>query len=338
MQHLLFIALLVAINPIHLQSTATTTTYVTSTCNTCKCYRIKCSRIENPPDNCQDEYTDTCANASDISEESNCNVKCDCCLEGRCLTWSSYYCIMFRSYELFSVIYFLAISINIFLLWRMYKIFFRLKRPYDPENFPNNTREDHTFCKYSQNIRIRCGFGSTKNLVTDMKVRDTIILFSKIEEIESIAVKNFIVLLVAIFLYVIITFLNLYVLFFILKHPYSYGYVSWIQHVAHIGFYVLVFVSSSKMRSYKIAVNQLIDGFEEEHGCKVRIVKKLKLFEINWAPKTVDTKKKRKESSRLLKANKQNSIKEIDAEKEPINKLEIKEGKARINSSKPSPL
>lgn len=318
---------------------STTSAFTPSVCTSCKCYRIKCARMEDITTDCKDTYRDTCASASDIVEENDCNVKCDCCLDGKCLTWSSYYCIMFRSYEFFSVIYILAISANIFLLWRAYKHFFKLYHPYDPSQFSDPTKKDHSYFKYSQSVWVRRHLESTRGVITDRKVRETVTLFSKIEDLKPLAARNLLIWLAMVALYLIITILDLYVLFFLLDQPYSYGYLSWIQHALHIGFYVFVILGSSKFKSYSKVINTLIDEFEEETSCKVRIVKKLKLFEINWNPILTEVKgKKGKETSKLLKSKENNSFEEIDTEKDKILKLGVKEGKNGFISSRVAPL
>ncbi len=83
-------------------------------CTQCRCYKVKCARLQEPDIDCEDTYLDSCDNQDDITEENDCNLKCDCCLEKQCFNWLTYYCLMYRSFEFSSVMYFLFFSINFF--------------------------------------------------------------------------------------------------------------------------------------------------------------------------------------------------------------------------------
>ena len=81
-----------------------------SSCSKCNCYRVKCSRL-NKESNCTDEFWGTCDNRIDIQEDSSdCNSKCDCCLNHVCFSWKTYECIIYRSI-FFSALFYMFMMI-----------------------------------------------------------------------------------------------------------------------------------------------------------------------------------------------------------------------------------
>jgi hypothetical protein len=88
--------------------------YTSVKCTKCQCYELKCSRLENPDENCENKYRDSCDNSEDISETDFCNIQCDCCLESSCYKWDSYACIIFRTYEFSNIVYFILLTVNAF--------------------------------------------------------------------------------------------------------------------------------------------------------------------------------------------------------------------------------
>lgn len=88
--------------------------YTSVKCTKCQCYELKCSRLENPDENCENKYRDSCDNSEDISETDFCNIQCDCCLESSCYKWDSFACIIFRTYEFSNIVYFILLTVNAF--------------------------------------------------------------------------------------------------------------------------------------------------------------------------------------------------------------------------------
>ena len=128
-------------------------------CAVCQCYKIKCSRLETPDLQCVDEFRDSCDNPEDITETDDCNIKCDCCLEGKCYNWLTYYCFIYRSFEIFSVIYFLLFSVHFFSLWRLKKHLFTVKKKWKlktKNRFKNKKTDDKKyFFKYKKFVWIK---------------------------------------------------------------------------------------------------------------------------------------------------------------------------------------
>ena len=110
-------------------------------CTKCKCYELKCSRLENPDATCVNKYRDTCDNSEDISEGDFCNIQCDCCLENTCYQWKNYPCIMFRTYEFSNIVYFILITVNAFIIWRLYKTMFSRERYRMPDSEDDEKEE-----------------------------------------------------------------------------------------------------------------------------------------------------------------------------------------------------
>ena len=305
-------------------------------CRECRCYHIKCSRIENPPENCRETYVDTCDDPAYIVEENDCNIRCDCCLAGQCLVWSNFHCVMFRSHSFFSMIYFIAIGVNLFILWRAYNSFFKVSRPRSSTDFEDPNTADKTFLKYSQTFWIMRHIESARVMLVDSGDKNAAVLFARIEEAKNLGKKNLAFVLGMIALYFILIAIEFFTLFFLLRYPFSYSYLIWVQHVLNIGFYVFVFVSRAKCPNYRNTINKLLDDFEEEYRCKIRIIKKFKLFEITWYHTASAPIDKKDEDRHIPTDNEDNndSVDAIDAEKEPFNKVDVKEGKARLVNPK----
>lgn len=319
--------------------------YVTPTdtakCSACSCYKVKCSRIETADIDCDDEYKDTCDYPTDITEANNCNLQCDCCLEGGCYQWNEYNCLIFRTFEFFSVLYFLAISANLFLVWHLFKSFFKLKRPFDKADFTEPSKANRNYYKFLQTLWIRRYDEVTKKIIPDKKSRDMAALFGRIDKLKPISFRNLVFFMAMANIYVFMTAVSLYVLFGLIEKPLSYGIVAWLQHVGHAVFYLFMFVLAPRLKSYRNSLNELISAFEVENGCKIRIISKLQLLEINWAPRLLESKIS--DSKKIVKFYKNtdeehNIVSASDDETVKVKKVDIKEGKGRLFKSKVTPL
>lgn len=246
---------------------------------------------------------------------------------------------MFRTFEFFSVIYFLAISANFFLVWHLYKSLFRLKRLYDKVNFLEPSKNNRNYYKYVQSLWIRRYKEMSKKIIPDKKSRDSAAFFGRIEKLKPIAIKHLVFFLMVVIIYLLMVGTSLFVLFFLLEKPLIYGVVAWVQHISHVAFYLLVFVLGARLPSYRKAINDTIDSFEDENDCKVRIINELQLFEINWAPKLFESRiSEPKKIAKFLKGDEEDNIRGIDSEIIRIKKIDVKEGKAKKFTYKVSPL
>ena len=97
-----------------------------SACSKCECYRVKCSRL-NDNTSCKDEFWGTCDNRIDILEDSSdCNSKCDCCLNHGCFSWKTYQCIMYRSMFFSALFYMFMIVIMFYSIEKLYLLMFNV--------------------------------------------------------------------------------------------------------------------------------------------------------------------------------------------------------------------
>lgn len=90
-------------------------------CKECQCYELKCTRLEQPSDNCLNLYNKSCDSKFDIVPYNNCAEECDCCLEGKCVGWNDVNCLMYRSFEIHLILYFLLVTANIFIFSKVYE-------------------------------------------------------------------------------------------------------------------------------------------------------------------------------------------------------------------------
>jgi hypothetical protein len=256
-------------------------------CKKCKCYQLKCSRLETHDPTCQDQYRDTCDNNEDISEEDFCNTQCDCCLETKCYKWSTYECMMFRTYEFSNITYFILITVNAFILTRLYKSMFSKDHEIsiedeedDDERKLKNNGEVITV-KYVGKLAIKRDMRALTRLNDDMK-QVVSEFFDEIDKLKGVASKNQMMLGGLIFLYMILNAFHVVNIFVMSSKPLIYIYVIWAQHVLVILFWVLVSIGFKKTVHYIVKVRETIKAYEEKKNCKVNLQPKGNLIEFNF--------------------------------------------------------
>ena len=260
-----------------------TPTFDDSVCEACRCYRIKCDRLSDPGTNCEDTFKDTCDFAGNIVEEFDCEVKCDCCLKGKCYFRTSYSCMMFRALAFFSVLYFIASVVNFFLITKLFTNYFTLKRIYRKSNFEEKIvkNEDNHF-KFKKRfwLWLVCDpVNQTKDRWEDIRS-----LFDSVEDQTNKAKINIRVVLVVTLIYIVLVILNIYVWFRLVEEPFIYIKVVWIQHVLHIIFYVLYCLGFFKIERYSEVIKEQISEFEKRQKCAMRIFTRSSSFIVNWEP------------------------------------------------------
>lgn len=82
------------------------------------------------------------------------------------------------------------------------------------------------------------------------------------------------------------------------EKPYDYGFYAPILVVLFSLYYLLFYLCLYKIPAYKDKVNEILDEFEENHQCKIRIRRQKKGFEINWNPQVKDKKGKKKKKAK----------------------------------------
>ena len=272
---LLLLTALVALA--HTQTTETTDPLSQIECKKCKCYELKCSRLENPDATCQNKYRDTCDNSEDISEGDFCNIKCDCCLETKCYTWSTYPCIMFRTYEFSNIVYFILITVNMFILWRLYKSMFSRERERMPdqtddegENLNKNLKKTGTYTvKYAGKLTIK-KIDKEANFSNEDHRRIYDDFFTEVKKLGSgVGCSNIVVLTILIILYSILNLFHAINIFLLGNKPLTYIYVAWIQHFLLITFWGIVIYAFKKGKLYIAEVRKLIKDFQTKKGVRI---------------------------------------------------------------------
>lgn len=106
-----------------------------------------------------------------------------------------------------------------------------------------------------------------------MKSKKVMGLFAKLETLRSVSIKNYLIELFMVILHLSIVGLGMYTFLGLNERPYEYGIFASVLVVLFAIFYAVFFYCIYKVESYKEKVNIVLDGFEEEHQCKVRIRK-----------------------------------------------------------------
>ena len=78
------------------------------------------------------------------------------------------------------------------------------------------------------------------------------------------------------------------------EKPYIFAIFAPFIIILFLLYYLGFYISMNRTVSYKHEVNKILDEFEEEHKCKIRIRKHKKGFEINWSPMLNSKKGKEK--------------------------------------------
>ena len=261
--------------------------YKPKECSKCRCYRIKCSRIEKYVDECEDEYKNSCDHPDDITDEDGCNIACGCCLEGQCYHWLHYYCLMFRSFEFFTAINFLAVSAHFFALIKLLIFFFFFKHKWNKTNLEENDQledlnEKKFFCSFDHFIFVKSNTttfdkvpGKYLSLITE--------LFDKIEGLKNLGTKNLVIYIIFCVLYLVQIILHFIVTFIGPEKPKFYGQICWVQHTILVVFWIFLWKSfTKKTGSYARSVIKILTQFEQKNKCTYRILPKNKIIEFNF--------------------------------------------------------
>lgn len=257
-------------------------------CTTCRCYQLKCSRLETYDPTCTDQYRETCDNNEDITEENFCNTQCDCCLQTQCFTWKDYPCMMFRTYEFSNIVYFILITVNAFILTRLYRSMFSREEDRkldDPEEEDEEKRlkqaNDIITVKFMGRLAIKKDLRALKRLEEDTanKISD---FFDEVDKHKGIASKNQITLATLCMTYLLLNAFHAVNIFVMSNMPLTYVYVIWLQHFMLICFWVAVTLVFKKATLYIVKVHEAIKAFEESHKCKINLHEKGNLIDFNF--------------------------------------------------------
>lgn len=259
-------------------------------CTKCKCYELKCSRLENPDSTCVNKYRDTCDNSEDISEGDFCNIQCDCCLENNCYQWKQYPCIMFRTYEFANIVYFILITVNAFILFRLYKSMFSKEK----ERIPDASDDENDALtkgksggpiqlKYAGRLRIS-KIDSEIEKVANSEQKEVIQeFFGDIQKKgQTYGCKNIATLGALVGLYMALNIFHIINIFFLGNLPLTYVYVAWLQHAMLVGFWVLVVCAFKKMKLYMDLVREIISQYQKEKNVVINLHEKGNLIDFTF--------------------------------------------------------
>jgi hypothetical protein len=260
-------------------------------CTNCRCYQLKCSRLENYDPTCVDTYRDTCDNNEDITEENFCNTQCDCCLQNQCFVWQNYECMIFRTYEFSNIVYFILITVNAFILTRLYKAMFsreedrRLDEPEEDEEEKKlkAANSEITSVKFMGRLAIKKDLRALKRLQEDTAniISD---FFDEVDKHKAVASKNQMILASMCLLYLLLNAFHAVNIFVMSGLPLTYVYVIWIQHLMLIAFWVSITLVFKKATLYIVKVRETIKAFEEAKKCKITLHAKGNLIDFNFNP------------------------------------------------------
>ena len=291
-------------------NSSTTAIPTLKVCTKCRCYRVDCNRIDQPDIDCDNLYKDSCENPEDITQENDCNLQCDCCLEGACYHWTSYNCIIYRTYEITTVMYFIFFCIHYFVIWRLMKHFFRVRKNWEAKpkrksilEKEGKKEEVKYFFKYQQFFWIDYHPENDKKNYDEVTLRRVKNLFEQISIEKWLARRNLIYFGGVVFWYVGISILNFYVILALPEKPFTFASIVWVQHSTILVLWGALVFGFYRFPTYQaVVVRNLID-FEREYDCKIRIVHKIGFIEFNfgtqkWAKSYNQTKLNRNDSSK----------------------------------------
>lgn len=258
-------------------------------CEKCKCYELKCSRLENPDASCENKFRDSCDNSEDITEGDFCNIQCDCCLQNTCYQWKNYPCIMFRTYEFANIVYFILITVNAFMIWRLYKSMFSRER----DTIPDQSDEDAEALKGKSTGPIAVKYGgrlmitkidSEIEKINNQGQRELILeFFGDVEKQGKLfGCKNLITLGVLVGLYIGLNIFHAVNIFVLGNLPMVYIYVAWIQHLMLAAFWVLVVYAFKKMKLYMDLVREIINRYKKEKNIFIDLKEKGNLVDFTF--------------------------------------------------------
>ena len=336
-------------------------------CEKCECYRVQCNIIKDADIDCENKFKKSCDRKRYYLRNDFCNEICDCCIEGRCAKWNEYYCLIYKTFEFFAGIFFLLSSLNLLIIGVVHENFMKIKRKFNKAYFRirdnrNAKSEISTniqgklvnkfkkgenttdFYKYKRILYIARHPETEPHSITGTKSKKIIGLFSKFEEIRKVALQNYLCIATLCLTYCAIIAIGLYMFLSLQDKPIEYGIFAPTLFTLFLFYYILSLLSIYVFKDYKTVVCEVLDKFEEDHKCKVRIRKHKRGFEINWNPQLVKIKKKKmkgkgKGNKLIAKGNKM-SFEDVavNNEKVSLSKLKLKKVKPKIVSNKVMPL
>ena len=194
---------------------------------------------------------------------------------------------MFRSFEFFTAINFLAVSAHFFALVKLLNFFFLFKHKWNKTNLDDSDRledpnEKKFFCSFNHFMFVKSN-PHTLDKVPGLYLPLITSLFERIDSLKSLGMRNLVIYIVFCLLYLAQITLHFIVTFVAPERPKFYGQICWVQHLILITFWVILWRSlNRKMNSYSRSIIKALTDFEEKHKCTYRILPKNKIIEFNF--------------------------------------------------------
>lgn len=198
---------------------------------------------------------------------------------------------MFRTYEFSNIVYFIMMTVNGFVLSRLYKAMFSKER----ERRPDEIDEESEHFKEYKNpgsgvIQMkflgRFTIARDSNEISNIANADqrTLIeeFFDNVDKLSKIAAKNMFLFIALIFVYIIINVFHLINIFYLGTKPLTYVYVVWVQHLLLAIFWIFVTLAFKKFNLYIEKVRNVIKAFQSEKKVGIILHEKGNKIDFNF--------------------------------------------------------
>jgi hypothetical protein len=202
--------------------------------------------------------------------------------------------MIFRTYEFSNIVYFILITVNAFILTRLYRAMFsreeerKIDDPDEEEEEKRlKTASEVISVKFMGRLAIKKDLRALKRL-TEPVANDISDFFDEVEKHKGVATKNQIILASLCLLYLLLNAFHAINIFVMSNVPLTYVYVIWLQHLMLIAFWVACALVFKKVTLYIKKVRETIKQFEENYEkksgkkLKITIQSKGNLMDFNF--------------------------------------------------------
>jgi hypothetical protein len=243
-------------------------------CLSCRCFRSSCSYISNRDIDCEDEYKNSCANSFEITPEDQCNLQCDCCLRGECHSWSSFYCVIYRTFKIVTHTNFLFIFVNIFVLFRIYQHFFYLKQSSEISKNPRAKRQKLNkdpivYYEYHQIFWLHVEPEDAMINKHDSSFEYIRGLIIAAETLKPQAIRNTYFFASIFSVWFVNVFLTIVCITCLREEPFKYVFFFFVLIALTIAFWVLVWISFNRCNPYRLEILKLFKEFGMNYNFEV---------------------------------------------------------------------
>lgn len=259
-----------------------------SDCPVCKCYVVSCESLTKPDIDCVNTFSRICDSQDFITEDNNCNLVCDCCILGQCLSWWNYDCFLFRGYQILSVIFFLFIIIGYFILSGLLRHFFIIVRYWCSDKFTIDWANDQKILniRLVESIFIRYKHEFDKKISYHQHYSLAMDLFDLMHKQRPIAVNNLHYFLIIVFFFCSTVCLTIYSIVALPSSPRMFSNVFWGLVTSGAILTVLTLFAYFYIRPYSEIINEIICDYERSYFCKIQVIPKINLIQFKFRKQT----------------------------------------------------